>query len=217
MDDAGEGDNKNRDVNDCQARTGGDITRHRALVAPISCVLRLERRQSHPAVVSWSDHERWTLFDVRTEKQQVVSLSTADSELYAAVEGMEIQSVAKDQGIVCVLSLHLDATGTLSPVNRRGLGKAKHVHMRNLCGTLARVLEGISMSFKSPVKLKRALTCRAVELAMRADRVQLRTAEQAVFLDPRGRVQQQTVEQVEDVLGVGERMSRRSGSPRVNK
>ena len=42
---------------------------------------------------------------VRTKKQQVVSLATAESELYAAVksasEGLGIQSVAKDLGIVC--------------------------------------------------------------------------------------------------------------------
>ena len=48
---------------------------------------------------------------VWTKKQQVVSLSTAESELYAAVktasEGLGIQSLAKDLGIVCKLNLHL--------------------------------------------------------------------------------------------------------------
>ena len=42
---------------------------------------------------------------VWTKKQQVVSLSSAESELYAAVktasEGLGIQSVAKDLGITC--------------------------------------------------------------------------------------------------------------------
>ena len=45
---------------------------------------------------------------VWTKKQQVVSLSTAESELYAPVktasEGLGIQSVAKDLGIVCARS-----------------------------------------------------------------------------------------------------------------
>ena len=49
---------------------------------------------------------------VWTKKQQVVSLSSAESELYAAVkaasEGLGIQSVAKDLGIECRLTLHLD-------------------------------------------------------------------------------------------------------------
>ena len=73
---------------------------------------------------------------VWTKKQQVVSLSTAESELYATVktasERLVIQSVAKEQGIVCGLYLHLDATATMCLVNRRGLGKAKHVDMQNL-------------------------------------------------------------------------------------
>ena len=45
---------------------------------------------------------------------------------------------------------------------------------------LASVLDCISMSFKSPVKLKRTLTFRAVELAMRADRVHERVVDQSV-------------------------------------
>ena len=73
---------------------------------------------------------------VWTKKQQVVSLSTAQSELYAAVkaasEGLGIQSVAKDFEISCGLNPHLDASATMCLVNRRGLGKAKHVDMQNL-------------------------------------------------------------------------------------
>ena len=73
---------------------------------------------------------------VWTKEQQVVSLSSAESELYAAVkaasEGLGIQSVAKDLGISCGLNLHLDATATTCLVNRTGLGEAKHVDMQNL-------------------------------------------------------------------------------------
>ena len=43
-----------------------------------------------------------------------------------------VQSVAKDLGISCVLNLHVDASATMCLVNRRGLGKAKHVDMQNL-------------------------------------------------------------------------------------
>ena len=53
-------------------------------------------------------------------------MSFAESELYAAVktasEGLGVQSVAKDLGILCGLNLHLDASA---------LGKAKHVDMQN--------------------------------------------------------------------------------------
>ena len=73
---------------------------------------------------------------VWTKKQQVVSLSSAESELYAAVkaasEGLGIQSVAKDLGISCVLNLHLDASAAMCLVSHRGLGNAKHVDMQNL-------------------------------------------------------------------------------------
>ena len=73
---------------------------------------------------------------VWTKKQQVVALSSAESELHAAVktasEGLGIQSVARDLGISCRLNLHLDASATVCLVNRRGLGKAKHVDMQNL-------------------------------------------------------------------------------------
>ena len=40
--------------------------------------------------------------------------------------------MAKDLGISCGLNLHLDASATVCLVNRRGLGKAKHVDMQNL-------------------------------------------------------------------------------------
>ena len=40
--------------------------------------------------------------------------------------------MANDLGILCGLNLHLDASATLGLVNRRGLGKAKHVDMQNL-------------------------------------------------------------------------------------
>ena len=66
----------------------------------------------------------------------MVSLSAAESDLHAAVktasEGLGIQSVAKDLGIVCGLNLHLDATAKMCLVNRREHGKAKHVGMHNV-------------------------------------------------------------------------------------
>ena len=44
---------------------------------------------------------------------------------------MRASSVAKDLGISCGLKLYLDASATMCLVNRRGLGKAKHVDMQN--------------------------------------------------------------------------------------
>ena len=76
------------------------------------------------------------LLNVWTEKHQVVSLSPAESELHAAFntasEGLGIQSVANDLGKTCGLNLRLDASATMCLVNRRGLGKAKHVDMQSV-------------------------------------------------------------------------------------
>ena len=73
---------------------------------------------------------------VSTKREQVVSLSTAEGELCAAVkpapEELAIQSVEKELGTVCWLKLHLDASATMCVVNHRGLGKAKHVDTQNL-------------------------------------------------------------------------------------
>ena len=67
--------------------------------------------------------------DQETKKQQVVSLSSAKSELYAAVmtapEGLGIQSVANDLGISCGLNLYLETPATVCLVNRGGLDKSK--------------------------------------------------------------------------------------------
>ena len=53
--------------------------------------------------------------EVWTKKQQVVSLSSAESELHAAAkaasQGLGIQSVAKDMGIECKLTQHLPQFG----------------------------------------------------------------------------------------------------------
>ena len=59
-------------------------------------------------------------------KVRMVSLSTAESELYAAVqtasEGLGIQTLAKDLRAVGKLNLHLDASTTMCLVNSRDLG-----------------------------------------------------------------------------------------------
>ena len=93
---------------------------------------RATRRSVSAVATMRGDH----CLKVWTKKQQVVALSSAESELCVAVKtasnGLWIQSVAKDLGISCRLNLHLDAPATMCLVNRRGLGKTKHVDMQNL-------------------------------------------------------------------------------------
>ena len=80
------------------------------------------RRSVSAGVIMRGGHCRKTW----TKKQQVVSSSSAESELYAAVkaasEGLGVQSLAKDLGVACWLNLHLDASATMCLVSRRGLG-----------------------------------------------------------------------------------------------
>ena len=63
-----------------------------------------------------------------TKKQQVVALSSADSEPYAAVktasEGLGIQSVAMDVGMSCRLNLHLDASAPMC-LQSQGTGQGE--------------------------------------------------------------------------------------------
>ena len=66
------------------------------------------------------------LLKVWTKKQQVVSLSTTESELHVAVktasEGLEIQSVAIDMGNVCGVELTSGRRSDDVPSHPRGIG-----------------------------------------------------------------------------------------------
>ena len=70
------------------------------------------------------------------KKQTVVALSTAEAELYAAVlagaEAMGIKSLAHDLGMSLEVAVGIDASATLSLLNRESLGKAKHIEVQHL-------------------------------------------------------------------------------------
>ena len=71
-----------------------------------------------------------------SKRQQVVALSSAESELYsglrAATEGLGEEALRADLGEVGKTSLHLDASAALALFSRAGLGRAKHVEIQNL-------------------------------------------------------------------------------------
>ena len=79
---------------------------------------RATRRSVSAEVIT----RRGRCLKVWTKKLQVVALSSAESELYAAVktasEGLGIQSVARDLGISSRLNLHLDASATMCLVTQ---------------------------------------------------------------------------------------------------
>ena len=70
------------------------------------------------------------------KKQQVVALSSAESELYAglraATEGLGIQAIGKDLGRQVDVELYMDSSAALSLLSRKGLGKAKHIELQHL-------------------------------------------------------------------------------------
>ena len=66
-----------------------------------------------------------------SKTQTLVALSSGEFELYAtlkaASEGLGIVSIAKDIGIVLNGELWGDASAALGIINRRGLGKTRHI------------------------------------------------------------------------------------------
>ena len=70
------------------------------------------------------------------KKQQVIALSSAESELYAAVktavETMGVQAIGDDIGYKLDVHLYLDSSAALSLISKEGLGKAKYIELQHL-------------------------------------------------------------------------------------
>ena len=70
------------------------------------------------------------------KEQGPISLSSGEAELYAvnraASEGLGLQSLARDYGWNYGLSIELDAAATQGILQRRGLGKTRHIDVRYL-------------------------------------------------------------------------------------
>ena len=68
--------------------------------------------------------------------QHVISLSSAEAELYAAVraatEIMGVAALMEDMRRATKLTLAVDATATIGMLSREGLGRAKHVDIQYL-------------------------------------------------------------------------------------
>ena len=67
----------------------------------------------------------------------MIALSTAESELYAAVkaatEGIGVQSLANELlDEKPKVKLHVDSSSAIAIMNRKGLGKAKHIELQDL-------------------------------------------------------------------------------------
>ena len=80
----------------------------------------------------------WAGYMVKTwsTTQTLVALSSGEAELYAMVrasaEGLGLQSLLKDIGFDTVVRVKADASAALGVVERRGLGRLRHVHTNYL-------------------------------------------------------------------------------------
>ena len=68
--------------------------------------------------------------------QGCVTLSSAESELLGAVrggtEGLGIQSLLSDVGLDARVSLHMDAAAALGVIQRRAVGRVRHLDVATL-------------------------------------------------------------------------------------
>ena len=63
--------------------------------------------------------------------QGVIALSSAEAELYgivkATVQGIGLQSVARDLGEEIIMDMHTDSSAAMGVCNRKGIGKVRHL------------------------------------------------------------------------------------------
>ena len=71
-----------------------------------------------------------------SKTQSTIAQSSAESELIATVrgatEGIGLISLAKDLGIVMLVRLHVDASAALGIIERRGVGRVRHLDVGTL-------------------------------------------------------------------------------------
>ena len=81
---------------------------------------------------------RWGQAALKTwsKTQATIALSTGESELAAVVraatEGLGLKSVLSDFGYLVTVIIHSDATAAIGMVQRRGLGKVRHLAVADL-------------------------------------------------------------------------------------
>ena len=90
------------------------------------------RKSTSGGVVTRGKH----LIKAWSRNQNIVALSSAESEFHAtfkaAVEGIGIITQAKSFGDECRIRLHVDASAALGVIQRKGIGKLRHLHTGSL-------------------------------------------------------------------------------------
>ena len=90
------------------------------------------RRSTSGGVITCGRHVLRTW----SSTQPVVALSSAEAELYAMVEGttrgLGLQTMLKEMGVKTSLVLATDSSGAKSHSSTRGLGRMRHIEVKNL-------------------------------------------------------------------------------------
>ena len=72
-----------------------------------------------------------------SKTQATIAQSSAESELPATVrgaaEGIGLISLGRDLGIEHLVHLHIDASAALGIIERRGVGRVRHLEVGSLC------------------------------------------------------------------------------------
>ena len=73
-----------------------------------------------------------------SKQQPVIALSSGEAELYAcnrgAREALGVRSICAELGIETKVTVEIDASATEGMLQRRGLGKMRHVSVQELWG-----------------------------------------------------------------------------------
>ena len=90
------------------------------------------RKSTSGGVVMLGGH----LMKAWSKQQAVVARSSGEAEYYALVkggsEGLGIKGIMKDMGYEVGIEMRTDASAAIGIVNRRGLGKVKHIELNTL-------------------------------------------------------------------------------------
>ena len=96
------------------------------------------RLQRDPQVnISWMHLRQKPLYKVLEQgPKDIIALSSAEAELHAASYGSMqtkgTQSVLRDLNVDMSLHVHTDASASIGVMKRQGLGKLRHIQVRDL-------------------------------------------------------------------------------------
>ena len=93
---------------------------------------RADRKSTSGGMIMMGNH----LIKAWSKDQENIALSSGEAELYAAclvgVQGKGIKSFAKDMDIELKIHMYVDASAAIGVIQRQGLGKLRHVEVRDL-------------------------------------------------------------------------------------